>query len=96
MSSRASYDHFSGFAKKLAEQDEQQQQDLQDIRAAARQSAEAKRTLLKGTQEILANERNIEKLQADVADQKADLAAYAEDISQHKRQNAIDSYPNQA
>ena len=96
MSSRASFDHFSGFAKRLAQRTEKEQQDLQEIRAAARQAAEAKRTLLQGTQEILANERTLERLHAELADQKADLAAYAEDISQHKRQNAIDSYPNQA
>jgi chromosome segregation ATPase len=96
MSSRSSYDHFSGFAKKLAEQADQEQRDIQQIAAAHAQAIEAKKTLLKGTQDILANERKLEELKADLADQKADLAAYAEDISQYKRLNALDSYPNQA
>lgn len=96
MTSRTSYDHFSGFAKKLAEQADQEQQDKEQIAAAHRQAIEAKKTLLKGTQDILNSERKIEELKADLDDQKAELAAYAQDISQYKRLNALDSYPNQA
>ena len=71
------------------EQDEQTQQ-------AQAQAQVAKQFLISGTQDVLQTERQLEKMQQELAQQKADLKAYAEDISQYKRLNALDSYPNQA
>jgi hypothetical protein len=88
-----SFDHFSGLAKQLMEQEEQNQQAQSQAKA---QAQVAKQFLISGTQDVLQTERQLEKMQQELAQQKADLAAYAEDISQYKRLNALDSYPNQA
>jgi chromosome segregation ATPase len=88
-----SFDHFSGLAKKLMEQGEQAQQ--AEVQATA-QAQVAKQTLISGTQDILQTERQLETMKQELEQQKADLKAYAEDISQYKRLNALDSYPNQA
>jgi chromosome segregation ATPase len=111
MSSRSSFDHFSGVAKMLAEQRDREHQDKEEIASAQRQltaqAQEAKRTLIQGSQDIFANERQLEQMKeanerkleqmkAELDEQKAELAAYAQDISQYKRLNALDSYPNQA
>jgi hypothetical protein len=88
-----SFDHFSGLAKQLMGQEEQNQQAQSQAKA---QAQVAKQFLISGTQDVLQTERQLEKMQQELAQQKADLAAYAEDISQYKRLNALDSYPNQA
>ena len=75
---------------------EQEEQNQQAQSQAKAQAQVAKQFLISGTQDVLQTERQLEKMQQELAQQKADLKAYAEDISQYRRLNALDSYPNQA